>query len=80
MDGGWTLGFVIGASVVVVVVVVVLAIIWLASQIRDRADRAVRQLIRAEAATASLWDVDTVAMAADDALAAARRLRQGMER
>jgi hypothetical protein len=79
MTGGWTLGFTIGAIVVVVVVLVVLAIVWLATRIRDQTGRAVQQLVRAEAATAPLWEVRTTVTTAEGILAAARRVREREE-
>lgn len=76
MDGGWTLGFTIGAAVVVLVVILVLTIIWLVSQIRDQTHQVVEQLVRAESATAPLWQASTTAGAANEVLAAIRRLRE----
>lgn len=80
MDSGWVLGFGIGAAVVLIVVAVVLTIIWLAGAIRDRAERAVQQLVRAESATAPLWHVQQTAEAASGTLAAAGRLREREQR
>jgi hypothetical protein len=79
MTAGWALAFSIGGVVVVVVVLVVLTIIWLASRIRDQTDRAVQQLVRAEAATAPLWEVRTTVTTAEGILAAARRVREREE-
>ncbi|MDX1619488.1 MAG: hypothetical protein R3320_00755 [Nitriliruptorales bacterium] len=75
-ETSWIVGYVVAGVVVVIVVLVALAIIKLATDIRDLARQVVGDLERAEAGTAPLWHVGTTNQAAEDILLLTQRARE----
>lgn len=58
MTGGWAIGYVVAAAVVVVVALVVLAIIALARRVARQAEQATRAIEEARDHTEALWLLD----------------------
>lgn len=79
-ETSWIVGFAVGAGVVVVVVAVTLAIIKLATDIRDLARGIVADLGRAEEHTRPLWKVETTNTTTEDIFLTARRAGDLLER
>lgn len=77
--GGWYLGIVIGAVVVLIVAAVALLLIQVAGRIRRQAGMAVAALEDARANTLPLWDVATTNRTAKSVLEGAIRAREAVE-
>lgn len=78
-ETSWIVGYIVAGVVVVIVVLVALAIIKLATDIRDLARGVVGDLQRAQDGTEPLWQVGTTNQAAEDILLLAERARKRLE-
>jgi hypothetical protein len=75
----WTVGFIIAGLIVVVVAAVVLAIITLATRIRDQVIDIVAALHDAEANTAALWQTHTTVRVGHEIFDLVQRARHRLE-